>query len=94
MTEMDHGGCHQGQAGVVVLVVVPAEEGLAETTGIFDGAKAIRKVWAVFQGAELAFRIGIVVGDMRTAMGLGDAQVSQQQSHWFGSWKNRDPRER
>ena len=42
------------------------------------------KARTVFEGAELALRIGIVVGDMRTAVGLDDSQVSQQQGHGFG----------
>jgi len=39
---------------VVVLVVVPLEEGLAETASVFDGTEAIWEARAVFQGAELA----------------------------------------
>jgi hypothetical protein len=34
---VDHGGRHQAQTRVVVLVVVPGKERLAEATGIFDG---------------------------------------------------------
>jgi hypothetical protein len=34
---MDHGRRHQAQTGVVVLVVVPLEEGLAEAASVFDG---------------------------------------------------------
>jgi hypothetical protein len=34
---VDRGGRHQAQTGVVVLVVVPGKERLAEATGIFDG---------------------------------------------------------
>jgi len=67
-----------------VLVVVPLEEGLAEATGIFDGAEAVREAGAVFEGAELTFRIWIVIGDMRPAVGFDDAQIGQQESHWFG----------
>ena len=81
---VDHGRRHQAEPGMMVLVVVPLKEGLAEAASIFDGAEAIRETRAVFQGAELAFRIRIVVGDMRTAVGLDDAQVSQQQGHRFG----------
>src|SRR5665213_904304 len=84
LTMVDHSGRHQAQTGVVVLVVVPLEEGLAEATRVFDGPEAVRETRAVFQGAELAFRIWIVIGDMRPAVGLDDAQISQQQGHWFG----------
>lgn len=58
---VNHGRSHQTKTRMVVLVLVPLEEGLTEAAGIFDGAEAIREAWAVFQGAELAFRIGIVV---------------------------------
>jgi hypothetical protein len=52
---VDHGGRHQAQPGVVMLVVVPLKEGLAETARVFDGAKAVWKTRPVFQGAELTF---------------------------------------
>ncbi|SPE23403.1 hypothetical protein SBA2_1230004 [Acidobacteriia bacterium SbA2] len=84
LPQMNHGGGHQAQAGVVVVVVVPAEEGLAKPTGVFDGAEAVREARAVFEGPKLAFRIRIVIGDMRTAVGFDDAQIGQQQSHRFG----------
>jgi len=34
--------------------------------------------------AELTFRIWIVIGDMRAAVSFDDAQIGQQESHWFG----------
>ena len=84
LTVVDHGGRHQAKAGVVVLVVlvvIPLEEGLAEAASVFDGTEAIRETRPVFQSAEVAFRIRIVIGDMPTAVGLDDAQVGQQQGH-------------
>ena len=80
---VDHGGRHQAQTRVVVLVVVPGKERLAEATGIFDGAETIREVGAVFQGAEVTFRIRIVIANMRPAVGLEHTQVRQQQGHGF-----------
>ena len=52
---VDHGRRHQAKTRVVVLMVVPLEEGLAEAASIFDGAEAVWETRAVFQGAELAF---------------------------------------
>ena len=52
---MDHGRRHQAESGMMVLVVVPLKEGLAETAGILDGAEAIRETRPVFQGTELTF---------------------------------------
>src|SRR5579864_3188031 len=46
--------------------------------------KTIWEARAVFEGAELAFRIRIVIGDMRAAVSFEDAQISQQQRHRFG----------
>jgi hypothetical protein len=69
---MDHGRCHQAESGMMVLVVVPLKEALAEAASILFGAEAIRKTRAVFQVAELAFRIWIVVGNMRAGRFIGD----------------------
>ena len=37
-----------------------------------------------YQGFELTFREGVVVGDMRPAVSLGDAQIGQEQGNRFG----------
>ena len=55
LTVVDHGRRHEAKARVVVLMVVPLKEGLAETAGILDGAEAIRETRPVFQGTELTF---------------------------------------
>jgi hypothetical protein len=46
---VDHGRRHQAQTGVVVLVVVPLEEGLAEATSVFDGPEAVREAGRYFK---------------------------------------------
>ena len=61
---VDIGGGEECDAGVPVLVVVPVEEGLAVCAGVFDGAEALRELGSVFQGFELGFGVGVVVGDM------------------------------
>ena len=38
---VDHRGRHQAESGMMVLVVVPLKEALAEPASIFDGAEAI-----------------------------------------------------
>jgi len=75
LTEMDHSRGQQGGAGVAVLFVVPLEELLTEGTAVLNAAEAIREFRTVLHGAELAFRVRIVVGDIRPAVSLGDAQV-------------------
>jgi hypothetical protein len=81
---VDHGGREQAEPGVVMIVVVPEKEGLAEAARVFDRAEALRKVRPVFQRTELAFRIRVVVGDMRAGMRFDDAEVGQQMGH--GLW--------
>ena len=51
---------------------------------VLDAAEAIRKLRAVLHGAELAFRIRIVVEDVRPAVRLGDAQIGHQKGHRLG----------
>src|ERR1035438_5740483 len=86
---VDHGGRHQTEARVVVLVVVPLKERLAESTCVFDRPEPIREAGAIFQGAELTFRIRVVIGDMWPGMGLGDTAIREQQSHRAGLLKKR-----
>ena len=50
---MDIGGCHQIEAGVVMFMVVPGEEVLAEAAGIFNGAEAVREVGPVLHRFKL-----------------------------------------
>jgi hypothetical protein len=69
---------------VAVLVVVPAEEALAERSGVLDAAEPIREGRVVLEGLELALRVGVVVGDVRAGVGAGDAQVGQQHGHRLG----------
>ena len=81
---VDIGGGEQSDAGVPVLVVVPVEEGLAVCAGVFDGAEAFGEVGAVFQGFELGFGVGVVVGDLGPGVGFGDAEIGQEQSDGLG----------
>ena len=71
-------------AAVVVLGVVPGKEALAEGARILNRAEAFGKLRAVLQGFELAFPERIVIGDMRAAVSLGDARISQQQGDRLG----------
>jgi hypothetical protein len=77
---IDTGWCYvivsrrdQADAGVIMLVVVPGKEATAKTQTIVVAAEAIGKLGSVLHGLELAFRKGIVVGNMRPAMRFGDA---------------------
>jgi hypothetical protein len=74
---MHHGRGHHADSGMTMLVVVPNKERVAESAGVLKGAETIRKLGAVFHGAELAFGIRIVVGSVGPAVGLGDAEIGQ-----------------
>lgn len=61
--------------------VVPAEEVHCEGASILDRAEARREAWPVLQGAELALGVRVVIGDVRAAVGLGDAKVAEQEGN-------------
>src|SRR3989338_3233078 len=68
----------------MVLVVVPGKKLSTESSGILVTAKPLGKLWAVLHRLELALRVRIVIGDMRTAVGLGYSQLRQQEGHRLG----------
>ena len=77
-TVMDHRRCQPVQARMIVDVVVPAEEVAAERLGILDAAKAFREVRPILQCFELGLGERVVIGDMRSGMGLGHPQIREQ----------------
>ena len=80
-TVVNHGRGKQAESGMAVLVVVPGEELLRKNPRILQTPKTFREAGPVFQGPEVALRIRIVIGDMRTAVGFGDAQVRHQEGY-------------
>ena len=78
---VDVGGGEQAEAPVVMLGVVPGEEALAERPRAPDRAEALGELGPILQGLELRFGERVVVGDVRPAVRLGDAQVGEQQRH-------------
>lgn len=74
---VDHSRGEELDAGMTVLLVVPSEKLLAEAAAVLDTAEAFGEVGPILQGAEVAFGIRIVVGDIGAAVGLGDAQIGQ-----------------
>ena len=85
LSEVNHGRGEQADAGVAMVFVIPLEKLLTEGAAVLDAAEAIRELRAVFHGAEVAFRIGVVVGNIRSAVRLGDAQVGHQKGDRLGS---------
>ena len=57
------------------------EAALAVDTGVFDAAEPLGEVGTIFECFELRLGIRIVIGDMRSAMGLDDLQIDQQGGH-------------
>ena len=82
---VDHGRREQAQPGVAMFLVVPAEKSLRKSAAVLNAAETVWELWAVLQGAELTFRIRIVVRDVRTAVCFGDAQIGQQEGHRLGT---------
>src|SRR5208283_5102654 len=76
---VDVGRGVQAEAAVPVLVVVPAEEVLAVRPGVLDRGELGREVWPVFEGLELRLGERVVVRYVRAAVGLGDAEVGEQE---------------
>lgn len=62
-----------------MLLVVPAEETLAEAARVLQSAEALREFRTVLQRLELTFREGIVIRDMRPAQTSGDSEIGEQQ---------------
>ena len=76
---VDVGGREIAQATVVMRVVVPREEIVADRARVFDGTEAVRKVRAVFDRPELGFGKGIVVAHPRPRVARLDAEVGEQE---------------
>jgi len=68
---------HQADPAMVMVLVVPVEEGAAEASGILDAAEAFGKARLILQGLEMAFGERVVVGGVRPVMRAGDAEVGQ-----------------
>ena len=77
-TVVDVGRREIAQPAVMVRVVVPREEIVADRAGVFDRAEAIRKLRPVFERAELRFGKRIVVAHARPRVTGVDAEVGEQ----------------
>ena len=67
------------------LVLYQAKKCLAVGAGVLDAAEALREVGAVLERLELRLGVGVVVGDVRPAVGLGDAQIGEQGGDRLGA---------
>ena len=81
---MNIGRREETDSTMVMFVVVPTEECSRPSPGIGLATKTFGIIRAIFQGLELRFREGIIVGNMWTGVGLRDAQIRHKQGDWFG----------
>ena len=75
---VDAGGGVVADAGVPVVVVVVVEELVDEAAGVGEAGEAVRESWRVLQGFELGLAVGVVVGDVGSRVGAGDAEVGEE----------------
>ena len=74
---VDHRRCQQPQAPVMVLVVVPMEEGATKIQAVFVGSEAVREFGAILHRFELTLRIGVVIAHIRPGKAFRDPQISK-----------------
>ena len=83
LAEMHDGGREEPQAAVAVFLVVPGKEDLPKRPSVLERPEALWKLRTVLERLKLRFRERIVVRHVRAAVGLGHAEVGQQQRHRF-----------
>jgi len=74
----------EGDAAVAMLGVVPGEEPSTVCSGVLDRAEAFGEVRAILQGLELGLGERVVVADVGVAVGLGHAEVGEQEGDRLG----------
>lgn len=80
---VNHMRAEQPDSCMVMLLVVPGKERLAETTGFFDTAKALGELGTILEGLELRLGKRVVIAGMWPAVRLGDPKIGKQESHWL-----------
>ena len=96
----EHGGSHcdallrpavmhiirrqEPKARMMVLGVVPGEEEVAVGSRVLDRAEPLRERRPVLQRLELRFREWVVVGYVRSRVGLGHTQVGESRRRTAG----------
>ena len=78
VAEVDDRRRQQGELRVAMVVVVPREEDVAEGAGICDGPEGVGEFPAGTSASETGWT---VVRHVRATVGLGDADVRQQEGH-------------
>jgi len=55
LSEVDLIGCHQPDACVMLVFIIPGEEAAAEVAGLLDGFKFLGEFRLIFQRLEMGF---------------------------------------
>ena len=81
---VDAVGGVEPDARVMMLIVVPIKEGVAEDAGVLDRTELVREFGPVLHGLELGFGERVVVRDMGTGVGLGHSEITKELGDKFG----------
>ncbi len=84
-TIVNVGRCHEADSRVPVVVIVIVEKTAAEQPAVFDGTETAGELRAILQRLELGLGVGIIVRDVRSGVGLGHAEISQEKSYGLAS---------
>ena len=87
LTKVDLVGCHQPNACVMMVLIIPGEETAAERAGFFDSFEPFGKLGLIFQRFEVGFRKRVVIRGVWTAVVFDHAEIGQHQGrrlrfHW------------
>ena len=67
----------QLQTRMMVLLVIPREEILAEPACILDGAETVRVIWPILHSLEVGFRERVVIGNMWAAVRSDHTEIRE-----------------
>ena len=70
LPEVDLIRCHQADASVVMVLVIPGEEASAECACFVDGLEPFGEFRLIFQRLEVGFRERVVIRGVRPAQGI------------------------
>src|SRR6516162_4228186 len=85
LTVVHHRRREQAQAGMSMLLVIPTEKSLTESTTVLHTSETVRELRSILQRAELTFRVRVVVRDVRTAVCFSHPQIGQRKGHRFAA---------
>ena len=70
LPEVDLIRCHEADACVVMVFIIPGEEAAAERAGLNDGLEPFGEFRLIFQRLEVGLRERVVIRGMRPAQGI------------------------